>query len=227
MVSREALAGLLGPAPYDLDDAPARRVTMPGIAVGLSAGAGGGRIMFIEASRMAGAPGLRLTGRLGEVIKESAHIALGWVRSSAVKSGVLSAGEVAQLNTSELHIHLPEGAVGKDGPSGGAALATALVSLLSGRCVRTDTAVTGEMTLSGAILPVGGIRAKALAALHAGLRRVVLPRANMTRDVGELPPEVRSGLEFVAVDTVEEVLAEALAAPSTATPPPPSLLAKL
>ena len=117
--------------------------------------------------------------------------------------------------------------MGKDGPSGGAALVTALVSLLSGRCVRADTAVTGEVTLSGAVLPVGGIKAKALAAWQAGVRRVVLPRLNAVRDVVELPIQVRESLEFVPVDTVEEVLANTLAPPVPASLPNANVLAKL
>lgn len=136
--------------------------------------------------------------------------------------GVLSPAEVAVLRTRDVHIHFPEGAVGKDGPSGGAALAAALVSVLSGRRLRADTAMTGELTLSGKILPVGGVRAKVLAAVRAGVRRVILPQGNLTRDVLEIPERIAEQVEFIGVDSVEDVLANALT-----DPVPPIMHAKL
>eukprot|EP00047_Mylnosiga_fluctuans_P018771 m.74901 g.74901 ORF g.74901 m.74901 type:complete len:831 (+) comp7786_c0_seq1:1208-3700(+) len=224
VLAPDMLEDILGPPIFERDEDPAARVTIPGIAIGLSAGAGGGRIMFVEASRMPGRGAVRLTGSLGAVIKESAHIALGWVKSRGIGAGVLDQAQLAPLSNSDIHIHFPEGAVGKDGPSGGAALATAIVSLLSGRRARSDTAVTGELTLAGAILPVGGIKAKVLAAYQAGIRRVVLPQLNHARDLTEIPPDVRAALEFVPVRAVEEVLHNTLAG---AASPAGAALAKL
>jgi ATP-dependent Lon protease len=126
--------------------------------------------------------------------------------SAALSAGFLQAEHLAKLRDCDVHIHLPEGAVGKDGPSGGVALVAALTSLLSGRMVRSDTAATGEVTLTGRVLPVGGIRAKVLAALRGGIHRVVIPRANIARDIGELPAHIKEKMEFIGVDTVEEAL---------------------
>eukprot|EP00048_Salpingoeca_helianthica_P021669 m.13658 g.13658 ORF g.13658 m.13658 type:complete len:858 (-) comp6236_c0_seq1:61-2634(-) len=215
------LERMLGPPTADTHEHPDTRVIYPGIAVGLSAGAGGGKLMFIEATRMSGSGKVKLTGSLGDVLKESAHIALGWVRSHAAELGLLTHAQLKLLEKSDIHVHFPEGAVGKDGPSGGAALVTALVSLLSGRTVRTDTAVTGEVTLSGAILPVGGIKAKVLAAYYSGVNRVVLPAINHQRDLVDIPATIRASMEFISAATVEDVLAHTLPRPA------PAALAKL
>jgi ATP-dependent Lon protease len=154
---------------------------------------------------MPGQKGLTITGQLGDVMKESAQAALSYVRSQAGKLGF----DEDFFNASDIHIHVPAGAVPKDGPSAGVTIATALASLLTGRPVRADVGMTGEVTLRGQVLPVGGIKEKALAAHRAGLRTVIIPRRN-EKDLDDLPPEVRNEMTFVLVDRVEEVLATAL-----------------
>ena len=175
--------------------------------VGLAHTSQGGDILFIEASVMPGGKGirLRLTGQLGDVMRESAEAALSWVRANAASLGL--AGEA--LEASEIHLHVPAGAVPKDGPSAGVALVTALVSALSGRRARAYVAMTGEISLRGRVLPVGGIKSKVLAAVRAGVQTVVLPRRNR-KDLVEIPAEVVEKLELRFVDTLDEVLAIAL-----------------
>ncbi|MGI9591096.1 MAG: endopeptidase La [Myxococcota bacterium] len=185
----------------------AERTTQPGVVVGLAFTAQGGEILFIEASMLLGGKGirLRLTGQIGDVMKESAEAALSWVRANAESLGL----STAALEAAEIHLHVPAGAVPKDGPSAGAALATALVSALSGRRARGDVAMTGEISLRGKVLPVGGIKSKVLAAARAGVRTVLLPRRN-EKDLVEIPDEVREKLEIKLVDTIDEVLEVAL-----------------
>ncbi len=185
----------------------AERTSQPGVVVGLAHTSHGGDILFIEASVMAGGKRirLRLTGQLGDVMRESAEAALSWVRSNAGALGL----EGGILEACEIHLHVPAGAVPKDGPSAGVALATALVSALSGRRARADVAMTGEISLRGRVLPVGGIKSKVMAAARAGVRTVVLPSRNR-KDVVEIPPEVLEKLELRFVDTIDEVLAVAL-----------------
>ena len=156
---------------------------------------------------MAGSGELTLTGSLGDVIKESARIALGWIKSHASQCGVAAAA----LDKTDLHIHFPAGAVGKDGPSGGIALAVAIVSCLTRRRARHDTAMTGEITLTGTVLPVGGVKQKVLAAHAAGIRRIIMPRHNAEHDLAELPPRVRDDLEFIPVAHLDEALQHAFA----------------
>ena len=167
---------------------------------------------------------LKLTGSLGDVIQESAHLALAWLRSNAglavvhpqlgmgstsnAGGGSGSSGNI--MDKIDVHIHFPEGAVGKDGPSAGITLVTVLTSLLSDRLVRNDTAMTGEITLSGAVLPVGGVENKVLAAHRLGVRRIVMPRQNYERDLTELSPAVRDSITFVPVDSIREVLQNTL-----------------
>jgi ATP-dependent Lon protease len=191
----------------------AERTNQPGVVVGLAHTSLGGDILFIEASVMPGGKGirLRLTGQLGDVMRESAEAALSWVRANAAALGL--GGEA--LEASEIHLHVPAGAIPKDGPSAGVALVAALVSALSGRRARADVAMTGEITLRGRVLPVGGIKAKILAASRAGVQTVVLPRRNR-KDVVEIPAEVLEKLELRYVDTLEEVLAIALEPPASA-----------
>ncbi len=185
----------------------AERTNQPGVVVGLAHTSHGGDILFIEASVMPGGKGirLRLTGQLGDVMRESAEAGLSWVRANAASLGL--AGEA--LEASEIHLHVPAGAVPKDGPSAGVALVTALVSALSGRRARADVAMTGEISLRGRVLPVGGIKSKVLAAARAGVQTVVLPRRNR-KDLVEIPAEVMEKLELRFVDTLDEVLAIAL-----------------
>ncbi len=185
----------------------AERTNQPGVVVGLAHTSHGGDILFIEASVMPGGEKirLRLTGQLGDVMRESAEAALSWVRANA---GPLGLGGEA-LEGSEIHLHVPSGAVPKDGPSAGVALVTALVSALSGRRARSDVAMTGEISLRGRVLPVGGIKSKVLAAARAGVQTVILPRRNR-KDVTEIPQEVLEKVELRFVDTLDEVLALAL-----------------
>ena len=185
----------------------AGRNAVPGVAMGLARSAHGGEILFVEATAVAGGKGvrLRLTGQLGDVMRESAEAALSWVRASApalqLQSPVLQGGEI--------HVHLPAGAVSKDGPSAGLALVAALVSVFSGRKARSRVASTGEISLRGRVLPVGGVREKLLAAARCGIETVVLPRRNAIH-LRDVPEEVKSQLELCLVDTVEAALALSL-----------------
>jgi ATP-dependent Lon protease len=183
----------------------AERTNEPGVATGLAWTPNGGEIMFIESTRMAGQKGLTLTGSLGDVMKESAQAALSYVRSRAERLGI----QPDFFEKSDIHVHVPAGAIPKDGPSGGVTIAASLASLLSGRPVRPDLAMTGEITLRGKVLPVGGIKEKVLAARRAGIKTIILPRRN-ERDLEDLPPEVRNELQMVFVDTVDEVINYAL-----------------
>jgi ATP-dependent Lon protease len=183
----------------------AERVHEPGVATGLAWTPNGGEILFIEATRMAGKKGLTLTGHLGEVMKESAQAALSFIRARAEKIGVAT----DFFENSDLHVHVPAGAIPKDGPSAGVAMAVALVSLLTGRIVRHDVAMTGEITLRGKVLPVGGIKEKVLAAKRAGLTTVILPKRNIT-DLEELTESVRTEMTFIGVETIDEALKHAL-----------------
>ncbi len=181
------------------------RTEIPGVATGMSWTPVGGEIIFIEATRMPGSKGFQLTGQLGDVMKESAQAALSYVRSHA--GDLKIAPQI--FEKSDIHIHVPAGAQPKDGPSAGITIATALASLLTGRKVRHDVAMTGEITLRGSVLPVGGIKEKVLAAHRAGLKTIILPKRNEP-DLEDLPPEVRDSLKFVLVDRVEQALAAAL-----------------
>ena len=186
-------------------DDMALRTALPGVATGLAWTPVGGDVLFVETSRMQGKGKLQITGQLGDVMKESAQAALTYVRSNADTLGV----EPGFLAQQDLHIHVPAGAVPKDGPSAGVTIFTALTSLLTGRAVRADTAMTGECTLRGRVLPVGGIKTKVLAAHRAGLKRVVLPERNR-QDLEEVPERVRDQLDFVFAEDMSQVLAAAL-----------------
>ncbi len=181
------------------------RTEIPGVATGMSWTPVGGEIIFIEATRMPGSKGFQLTGQLGDVMKESAQAALSYVRSHA---GDLKIAP-KMFERSDIHIHVPAGAQPKDGPSAGITIATALASLLTGRKVRHDVAMTGEITLRGSVLPVGGIKEKVLAAHRAGLKTIILPKRNEP-DLEDLPLEVRDSLKFILVERVEQALAAAL-----------------
>jgi ATP-dependent Lon protease len=181
-----------------------RRTSQAGVATGLAYTPAGGDVLFIEAAGYPGKGDLIVTGQLGDVMKESAKAALSWVRSHADELGVPD----NWFEEHDLHIHVPAGAVPKDGPSAGVTIATAIASLVRGERVADDVGMTGEITLTGQVLPIGGIREKSLAAQRAGLKRVILPREN-ENDLVELPPETREGLEFIPADTVEDVLAAA------------------
>ncbi|MCP3914011.1 MAG: endopeptidase La [bacterium] len=194
---------ILGPPRFDRE--AAMRMTTPGVATGLAWTPVGGEILFIEATRMPGKGKLLLTGQLGDVMKESAQAALSLVRNRAEALGV----EPAFFDEGDLHMHIPAGAVPKDGPSAGVAMFTALVSLATGRRVKRDVAMTGEVSLRGFVLPVGGIKEKVLGALAAGIKTVLLPARN-ERDLEEIPAPAREKLDFVLVSDVDEALEAAL-----------------
>ncbi len=202
-------------APRHLDEALAHRTQDPGVAIGLAWTPVGGDVLLIEASRMAGGSQLTLTGSLGDVMKESARIALSWFRAHAAQYGV----DPRFYTDSEIHLHVPSGAIPKDGPSAGVTMVVALASALSGRPVRGDLAMTGEVTLSGRVLPVGGIKEKVLAARRHGIHQVILPKQNETNVREDLSDEIRRGLTVHFVTEVAEVLALAL----TPVPAHPSL----
>jgi ATP-dependent Lon protease len=183
----------------------ALRTSVPGVATGLAWTPAGGDILFIESSRVKGTGKLTLTGQLGDVMKESAQAAVTLVKSQADRLGI----DPAMLENADLHIHVPAGAIPKDGPSAGVAIATSLASLLSQRMVRADVAMTGEISLRGVVLPVGGIKEKCVAAARAGIRTVILPARNR-RDLDEIPESVRNRLEFVWAEKIDDVLARAL-----------------
>ena len=204
-VGADDLVGILGASKFDNE--VALRTSLAGVATGLAWTPVGGDILFIEASQTAGDGKLILTGHLGEVMKESAQAALTLVKTSLGSLGL----PPACLEKSNIHIHVPAGAIPKDGPSAGVAIFIALVSLLSERPVRNDTAMTGEISLRGLVLPVGGIKDKVLAAMRAGIRRVLLPARNR-RDLDEVPVEARERLEFVFLDQVDEAIAQAMSA---------------
>ena len=184
----------------------AERTAVPGVATGLAVTGAGGDVLFVEATSMDGEPSLQVTGQLGDVMKESAQIALSWVQSHRDEVDV-----DPDALTRRFHVHFPAGAVPKDGPSAGITMTTALVSLLTGRPVRREVGMTGEVTLSGRVLPIGGVKQKVLAAHRAGLTEVILPARNGP-DLDDLPDEVRDAMTVHLVDDVSEVLSLALAA---------------
>jgi ATP-dependent Lon protease len=197
------------------DNEVAMRVSLPGVATGLAWTPVGGDILFIEAARTPGAGRLILTGQLGEVMKESAQAALSLVKANAEAFGV----DPASFEKSDIHIHVPAGAIPKDGPSAGVAMYTALVSLLTQRTVRNDLAMTGEISLRGLVLPIGGLKEKTVAAARAGIRTVLLPARNR-KDLEDIPASVRAIIEFHFVEHVEDVVRLALSAPGEARPRP-------
>ncbi len=197
------LENLLGPERFFLEQA--RKSLEPGVATGLAWTEAGGDVLYVEARLLPGARGLRLTGQLGDVMRESARTAMSFVWSNAPQLAV----DPDIFRRTGVHIHVPAGAVPKDGPSAGVTMATALTSLYTRLPVRNDTAMTGEITLTGMVLPVGGIKEKVLAAHRAGIRRIILPAAN-EKDLRELPESVRADLTFTVADRIEEVLKSAI-----------------
>ncbi len=185
----------------------ALRTAVPGVATGLAWTPVGGDILFIEAARTPGEGKLILTGQLGEVMRESAEAALSLVKTEAVSLGV----DPIMFEKSDIHVHVPAGATPKDGPSAGVAMFMALASLVTGRTVRSDTAMTGEISLRGLVLPVGGIKEKVVAAAAAGVTRVMLPARNK-RDYDDIPQEVRDKLQFVWLERVDDAVKAALGA---------------
>jgi len=183
------------------------RTEMPGVATGLVWTPVGGDIVFIEATKMPGSKGFQLTGQLGDVMRESAQAALSYVRSKATELGV----DERFFDHTDIHLHVPSGAVPKDGPSAGVTMATAIASLITGRPVRDDVAMTGEITLRGQVLPIGGLKEKVLAAHRVGVKTVIIPKRN-EKDLDDIPQEVRDSIKFVLADCVEQVFEAALRA---------------
>jgi len=202
-ISAGDLSGIMGPPPFE--DEVAMRTSIPGVATGLAWTPVGGDILFIEATATPGNGRLILTGQLGEVMKESAQAALSIVKSRAGSYGI----DASRFEKTDIHIHVPAGATPKDGPSAGVAMFMALVSLLTDRTVDSDTAMTGEISLRGLVLPVGGIKEKVIAAHRAGIRRVMLPARNR-RDFEDIPEEVRQQLTFVWLERVDDAVSSAL-----------------
>jgi ATP-dependent Lon protease len=193
-------------APKFLDEEMEERTKDPGVAVGLAWTPVGGEVLFIEASKMAGSGSLTLTGQLGDVMKESARAALSWLRAHAKEYSI----DPDFFKNAEMHVHVPSGAIPKDGPSAGVTMVTAMASELTGRPVRGDVAMTGEVTLSGRVLPIGGVKEKVLAARRAGIHEVILPKQNAKNVDEDLTPELRKGLTVHLVSSIDEVLALAL-----------------
>ncbi len=201
-IGRDDLLPILGPPKFENE--VAMRTSIPGVATGLAWTPVGGDILFIEATRIPGSGRLILTGQLGEVMKESAQAALSIVKNRAVALGI----DPARFEKSDIHIHVPAGAIPKDGPSAGVAMFMALTSLMTDRTIRSDTAMTGEISLRGLVLPVGGIKEKVVAAHSAGIRRVMLPARNK-RDYDDIPEIARKEMEFVWLERVEQAVAAA------------------
>jgi len=203
-ITPDSLVEYLGPRRFQREEI-ADRTRMPGVAVGLSWTMTGGEILFFEATKMPGKKGFVLTGQLGDVMKESAQAALSYVRSRARELNITP----DFFEDVDLHLHIPEGALPKDGPSAGVTMVTAIASLLTGRSVHPDIGMTGEITLRGKVLRIGGLKEKVLAAARAGLNTIIMPAANEA-DLEELPENVRDSMRFIPVETVDEVLKTAL-----------------
>jgi ATP-dependent Lon protease len=204
-VEPDQLATLLGKPRFFGTEELAERTSLPGVAAALAWTPTGGDVLFIEATGMPGGRDFLLTGSLGQVMQESARAAMSYVRSVSGGLGI----EDSYWKTHDIHLHIPAGAQPKDGPSAGVTMAVALASLATGRPVRSDVGMTGEITLRGKVLPIGGVKEKVLAAHRAELRRVILPRRNEA-DLEDVPEEIRGQLAFVLVDTVGEVLEASL-----------------
>jgi ATP-dependent Lon protease len=209
-IDKDYVRKVLGPARFEPE--LAQRTRVPGVATGMAYTPYGGEILFIEATRMPGKGAIILTGQIGDVMKESATAAFSLIRSRAVELGI----DPTLLADSDIHIHVPAGAVPKDGPSAGTAMFTALASLMLNRAVRPDVAMTGEITLRGLVLPIGGLKEKTLAAKRAGIKEVIVPKRN-EKDMPDIPDEVRNTIKFNFVSTIDEVLEIALAAPQRGT----------
>jgi ATP-dependent Lon protease len=214
VVTPEIVHEFLGVPKFRTEKEVEERVKKPGVAIGLVWTPVGGDIVFIEASRMRGGKQFTMTGHLGEVMQESMTAALTWVRANGERYGI----DPDFFRKADIHIHVPSGAVPKDGPSAGAAMVTALVSLLSGRPVRDRLAMTGEMTLSGIVLPIGGVKEKVLGAKRAGIREVLLPADNEPNAVADLSPEILGDIKITYVRTLDEVLEHALSKEVVAPP---------
>jgi ATP-dependent Lon protease len=214
VVTPEIVREYLGVPKFRAEKEVEERVKKPGVAVGLVWTPVGGDIVFIEASRMRGGKQFTMTGHLGEVMQESMTAALTWTRANAERYGI----DADFFRKQDIHIHVPSGGVPKDGPSAGAAMVTALISLLTGRPVRDRLAMTGEMTLSGVVLPIGGVKEKVLGAKRAGIKEVLLPADNEPNAVADLPPDILGDMKITYVHNLDEVLEHALSKEAVAPP---------
>jgi ATP-dependent Lon protease len=204
-ITPDVVVDMMG-APKFIEEEMEERTKDPGVAIGLAWTPAGGEVLFVEASRMAGTGSLTLTGQLGDVMKESARAALSWLRTHAKEYSI----DPDFFKNAELHVHVPSGAIPKDGPSAGVTMATALASVMTGRPVRGDIAMTGEITLSGRVLPIGGVKEKVLAARRAGIRDIIVPKQNAKNVNEDLTAEVRKDLTIHFASSIDEVLALAL-----------------
>jgi ATP-dependent Lon protease len=205
------LAAILGAPRFENE--VAMRTSVPGVATGLAWTPVGGDILFIESTRVPGNGKLILTGQLGEVMKESAQAALSLMKSQSARLGI----DATVFDKSDIHIHVPAGAIPKDGPSAGVSMFTSLVSLFTNRTVNSDLAMTGEISLRGLVLPIGGVKEKTVAAHRAGIRKVLLPARNR-KDLEDVPKSVRDDVEFVFCERVDDVIREALGIQLNVTP---------
>jgi ATP-dependent Lon protease len=212
LIGPDDLHAILGARKFEAE--VAMQSGVPGVATGLAWTPVGGDILFVEAARTPGNGKLILTGQLGDVMKESAQAALSLVKARASSLGI----DAQSLEKSDIHVHVPAGATPKDGPSAGVAMFVALTSLLTSRPVRSDIAMTGEISLRGLVLPIGGVKEKVLAALRAGIRTVMLPQRNQ-RDLEDIPADARAQLDFVWMNEVDDAIATALSPMATTAPP--------
>lgn len=206
-IDEDKLEEILGPEKFYNETA--ERTSVPGVATGLAWTAAGGDLLFIEITKMGGKGSLILTGQLGDVMKESAQAALSWMRANATDLGITGEADKHFLEKVDIHIHFPAGAIPKDGPSAGITITTALISLFTNRNVRADVAMTGEVTLRGLVLPVGGVKEKVLAAHRGGIKRIIMP-ARCEKDLKDIPQNVKDDIEFVFAKKLDEVLEAAL-----------------
>jgi ATP-dependent Lon protease len=207
VIRRKQVREMLGRRRFLAEVEVRRRTSAPGVAAGLAWTPTGGEILFVEATAFPGKGGLKITGQLGDVMRESAEAALSYVKANARNWGSTLPDDWFRQH--DIHVHVPAGAIPKDGPSAGITMATAVVSLVTGRPVRSDTAMTGELTLSGKVLPIGGLKEKALAAQRAEIPRVIAPKLNQP-DLEDVPKHLRDEMEFVFVDKIDKALEEAL-----------------
>ncbi len=211
LVTPDVVKDALGPVRFVREEA--LKTSAPGVVTGLAYTPYGGEILHIEATRYPGKGNVTLTGQIGEVMKESVQAALSLVRS---RDGAIGA-KTEDFRDSDIHVHVPAGAVPKDGPSAGIAMFTALASLFSNTPVRSDVAMTGEVTLRGLVLPIGGLKEKSLAAMRAGITTVLFPKLN-EKDLVDIPEEAKQKIKFIPVENVDQVLANALEPKSPAAP---------
>ncbi len=203
IITPEQVYKFLGPAPYTREEEQERDEV--GIATGLAWTSVGGEILYVETTTMKGKGGIILTGQLGDVMKESGQAALGYIRSKAKDYGI----DEDIFSQIDIHVHFPAGAVPKDGPSAGITMASAMISTLTGTPIRKDVAMTGEITLTGKVLPIGGLKEKALAAMRHGIKTIIIPDKNK-KDLEDIPQEYRDHLTFIPVKTIDDVLSVVL-----------------